>query len=442
VQAGKRSPLLVIFLTVFIDLLGFGIVLPLLPRYAAFLQIGKGVSESSEAVRETRDAGSDSSGDAQANVGSRPRPGRKLSKSENAIIGLLMSSFSAMQFLFAPLWGRISDRIGRRPVLIIGLFCSAVFYGLFSYAIWVRSLALIFAARIGAGIAGATIPTAQAFIADSTTEADRGKGMALIGGAFGIGFTFGPLLGSLWVPNDATAPPSAAPGIVAAGLSFIAFCLAVVILPESLRPGKAPRARHWFEIRSFQTALGLPSVGILLLTFFVATFAFANFESTLPRLTGDAFGFSDRYNFYLFAYVGFLLSLAQGLLVRRLLPVLGEVAMTITGAVLMGCGLLGIGLSAAWQSVSVAMLALPIAVAGFAALTPSVQSLISRRTPADIQGEVLGVAQSTSSLARILGPFLGNILYGYDPAHATPYFVGAGVMGIALLLSLRIGRWR
>jgi MFS family permease len=398
VHRTKLSPLFVIFLTVFIDLLGFGIVIPLLPRYAAHFQ------------------------------------------ASDASIGLLMSSFSAMQFLFAPLWGRLSDRVGRRPVLLMGLLSSAVFYGLFSYATWVGHLWLIFVARIGAGIAGATIPTAQAYIADTTSGPERGRGMALIGAAFGIGFTFGPLLGSFWVSDDPSAAPGAAPGLVAALLSLAAFCLAVAILPESLDKGVAQTPHRWFEFARFKAALQVPTIALLLATFFTATFAFSTFEGTLPRITKDAFGFSDRHNFYLFAYVGLLLSLAQGLFVRRMVSVLGEVFLTGLGTVLMGAGLLGIGMAAEQQSAVMIMLVLPIAVLGFASLTPSVQSLISRRSATSVQGGVLGVAQSVSSLARIFGPFLGNVLYGATSTHTLPYFVGAGLMGVAFLLSLGLAR--
>src|SRR5205085_1547129 len=148
----SRGSLLVIFLTVFIDLLGFGMVLPLLPIYARSFEI----------------------------------------KQEGLVIGLLMASFSAMTFIFAPLWGRLSDRIGRRPVLIVGLAGSVAFYILFGLATVWKSLAWLFVARIGAGIAGATIPAAQAYVADVTSLKNRAKGMALIGAAFGLGFTFGP----------------------------------------------------------------------------------------------------------------------------------------------------------------------------------------------------------------------------------------------------------
>ncbi len=171
VESPRRGSLLVIFLTVFIDLLGFGMVLPLLPIY-----------------------------------------GKQFDASFTTL-GLLMASFSAMQFLFAPLWGRLSDRVGRRPVLLLGLAGSVVFYTLFGVATVYESLAGLFIARIGAGIAGATISTAQAYIADSTSLENRAKGMALIEAAFGLGFTFGPLLGcigSLWE----AIPTSRAPGPV------------------------------------------------------------------------------------------------------------------------------------------------------------------------------------------------------------------------------------
>src|SRR3984893_4496256 len=166
----SRSALLIVFLVVFIDLLGFGIVLPVLPLYASDILTPLFPGDAQRLLR-------------------------------GGILGLLMASFSAMQFFFAPIWGRISDRIGRRPILLLGLFASVVFYTLFGVASqvgahgWLRlALALLFVSRLGAGVAGATISTAQAVIADTTTPERRARGMALIGAAFGIGFTFGPLL--------------------------------------------------------------------------------------------------------------------------------------------------------------------------------------------------------------------------------------------------------
>src|SRR5271156_3268410 len=204
----NRSALLIVFLVVFIDLLGFGIVLPMLPRIARLYV--------AELVPETEP------------------------KTIGAIVGLLMSSFSLMQFFFAPIWGRISDRIGRRPILLLGLAGSVLFYTLFGYAASlptdtrsaaILALALFFIARIGAGIAGATIATAQAVIADSTPPDKRKHGMALIGAAFGIGFTFGPILAAvalIALPDNLEAV-----GYVAATLSLVALVLGIRLLPET-----------------------------------------------------------------------------------------------------------------------------------------------------------------------------------------------------------------
>src|SRR4029079_10816907 len=190
----SRGSLAVIFLTVFIDLLGFGMVLPLLPVYAKSFGVDEHGWE----------------------------------------IALLMSSFSAMTFLFSPLWGRLSDRIGRRPVLIVGLIGSVGFYLLFRIATLFQSMTLLFIARIGAGIAGATIPAAQAYIADITSLQNRAKGMALIGAAFALGFTFGPLLGAAALLFSTDVSVSPWPGYAAALLSGIALVLAITLLPESL----------------------------------------------------------------------------------------------------------------------------------------------------------------------------------------------------------------
>ena len=406
----KRSPLLIIFVTVFIDLLGFGIVMPLLPRYGKFFGADK------------------------------------------LTLGLLMASFSAMQFLFAPLWGRLSDRIGRRPVLLLGLAGSTVFYGLFGVAtalgadtdlLGLSALPWLFLTRIGAGIAGATIPTAQAYIADSTGPESRGKGMALIGAAFGIGFTFGPLLGSLFAAKSLAAPPSPAVGYIASGLSALAFVWALLRLPESLKPESVSTRASWWHVKSLGRALKQPSIGLLLLTIFLTTFAFAQFESTLSLLT-QHFGLADDQNFYVFAYVGFVLTLSQGVLVRRLSPRLGEFRMSLIGTLLMTVGLILIGAISNQKSTGLLFAVLPISVMGFSALTPSLQSLLSLRSGVDEQGEMLGVGQSMSALARILGPVAGLSLLRVGEQRpalgvALPYWVGASLMlvGVLLVLMLR-----
>lgn len=475
VTRSSKAPLLIIFLTVFIDLLGFGIVLPLLPRYA------------------------------------------KSFSATGLQLGLLMASFSIMQFLFAPIWGRISDRVGRRPILILGLAGSALFYSLFGYCtslgpqgklLGLGVLPWLFLCRIGAGIAGATIPTAQAYIADVTGPEQRARGMALIGAAFGIGFTFGPLLGAAFVPGDLSDlgrpdhpvatqlqlddgqraslaqvtqryraqrvelgqrgdrrkldtlrqerdrdlvavmkpeqqsqwlklnAPASAPGYVAGVLSLLALLSAIFLLPESLTPGSQSGHRGWFDLTSLRQALTRPSIGLLLLTIFLTTFAFAQFESTLSLLT-DFLGMADRANYLVFAYIGLVLSLSQGFLVRRLLPKLGENTMALAGTVLMTVGLAAVGWAGQQESTGLLYAILPLSVVGFSCLNPSLQSLLSRRTAADQQGGVLGLGQSVSSLARILGPVLGLTLS--DRNILWPYWVAAGLMLLGMGLTTRLG---
>ena len=366
----------------------------------------------------------------------------KISTPGTDLLALLMASFSAMQFLFAPLWGRVSDRVGRRPILILGLAGSTFFYTLFGYAITLglegRLLGLgvlpwMLICRIGAGIAGATIPTAQAYIADVTGPQERARGMALIGAAFGIGFTFGPLLGAAFVPGQTTAAPSPAPGYIAGLLSGLAMLSAVFLLPESLSPDSKPEARHWLDVSSLRGALAQPMVGLVLLTMFLTTFAFAQFESTLSLLT-EYLGLPTQKNYLLFAYIGFILSLSQGLLVRRLVPKLGEKVMSVAGTALMTAGLILIGLAGYSDSIMILCCVLPVSVVGFSSVTPSLQSLLSRHSAASNQGGILGLGQSIAALARILGPYLGIKLQGLEIVW--PYWAGAAIMGFSILLTL------
>lgn len=400
----NASPLPIAFLVVAIDLLGFGMVMPLLPRYAERFE--------REMPREWVDL----------------------------TIGALMSSFSLMQFLVAPLWGKISDRIGRRPVLLVGLAGSVVFYTLFAYATIWESLFLLFVARVGQGIAGATIATAQAVIADCTPPEERARGMALIGMAFGIGFTFGPLIGTFTATTELDAPPSPLPGFVAAGICLVGFTLAFSLLPETLRSGTTER-RRWLDTRQLRWALTHPPVALPLITFFLAIIGFAQFEATFARFTKDILYFTDRENFWVFLYIGAVLTVAQGALVRRLVPTVGEVPMMIGGIALMVLGLAGIGFSASHASLLLVLVVVALAVTGFACLTPSVQALISRRSSAEHQGEVLGINQSAAAIARIIGPVLGNVLYGaHRGSHELPYIASVCLLLIALLLALMVRR--
>lgn len=397
----SRRPLLIIFLAVFIDLLGFAIVLPLLPRYGKHF----------------------------------------LAPDQEWVLGPLMASFSAMQFLFAPLWGRLSDRIGRRPVLLVGLAGSVVFYWLFG---WITArgntgdlyglspITWLFISRIGAGIAGATITTAQAYIADSTDVKNRGKGMALIGAAFGAGFTFGPLLGAAFVTKELDAPPSPWPGYVASLLSLAALLLAITYLPESLKSRTQVRPRQsWFGVSRLAHALRQPFIAVTLVGIFLSTLAFAQFETTLAVVTGDL-GLDDSQNLYVFAFVGLVLTLSQGILIRPLLPRFGEWKMGVAGCALMTVGLLSMVVLVSAKSITLLALMLPLVVVGYSSTTPSLNAFLSLNSAEDEQGGSLGFGQSASALARILGPLLAYGLRTHD--RALPYWVGGGVMAVSLVL--------
>ncbi len=400
-MSGSKLPLLIVFVTVFIDLLGFGIVLPLLPRYGEYYS------------------------------------------ATSWQLGLLTASFSAMQFLFAPLWGRVSDRVGRRPILLLGLLGSTCSYALFSYVsnfkqgdVWLGLdvLSWLFVSRIAAGIAGATIPTAQAYIADSTEQKDRGKGMALIGVAFGIGFVFGPLIGVFSLRENGA--PDWRPGAVAATLSGIAFLFALVRLPESLKPG-AQAAFIPKGFRGVSKVLARSDLLLLMVTMFLTTLAFGQLESTLSLLT-KAIAMGEKSNYYVFAYLGMVLLISQGALVRRLLPKLGEYRMALIGAVLMTAGMPLVALAGWSKSTGELYLVIPLSVMGFAALNPSLQASLSLRTSDREQGEVLGFGQSASALARVLAPVSGNYLFGIS--HLYPYLAGGVLMAIGLICVVLTGR--
>jgi MFS family permease len=416
----NRSALFIVFLVVFIDLLGFGIVLPLLPvigdQYVGAL-IG----------------------------GNRDNP------LAGAILGLLMATFSLMQFLGAPIWGRISDRIGRRPILLLGLVGSVVFYALFGYACTLPkddsallALVLLFVARAGQGIAGANISTAQAVIADCTPPDKRKHGMALIGAAFGIGFAFGPLIGA--VAMTVFKENHEAVGYTAAALSFVALVLGIRLLPETRKFVEAPPVgRGWINWSALRWALGSSAIGPVILTFFLATLGFAAFETTLALFLRDTLDFPEAKSYLIFAYIGLVLIVTQGFLYRRLARRWSESTFMVIGICFMALGLAGLGfvtLSRRMDSsdntmlMTVVFVALAFAVIGFAFLTPSAQALISRRTSLSQQGEILGVNQSASALSRILGPPIGITLLKVNPL--LPYVFGAGVLVLMLPLMPRV----
>ena len=417
VPAAPRGALLIVFLTVFIDLLGFGIVLPVMPRQAEPYLDALGLSPIAA----------------------------------GATIGVLFSVFSLMQFIFSPLWGRISDSIGRRPMLLLSLLGSVVFYALYGFAVTfppdqaAMALAIMLLARIGAGIAGASVGTAAAVIADCTTPENRARGMALIGIAFGAGFTLGPLIAYFGLTLFKQEPWGV--GALASLLSLLAFVLAFFVFKETRRPG-ARSAKEFPSLSRTATVLRMPYVGVLVLIYFLSIFSFANFEATLARLTESAFSMTDDDNFLVFAFIGLMLMIAGGLY-RPLAKRLPETRLLATGIALMILGLGGVGLVAwavhgrplgdQWPLDKLFYVAAALAVAGFAFVNPSVSALISKGADPDRQGEVLGVNQSFASLGRILGPFVGSMLFTLNAAHTLPFVAAVAVLSFVATLLPRLG---
>lgn len=363
----KRASLLVIFLTVFLDLIGFGIVLPLLPRYIE------------------RFGG------------------------QGALIGLIIGSFSLMQFIFAPIWGRLSDRIGRRPVLLVSNGCSAVAYALFASAAETGGtigLLLILFSRIFAGISGANISVASAYIADITPPKKRSKGMALIGLSFGLGFIFGPAIGAF----SAKYLGLAGPGIIASALCSANFLLSLFILGESLKPGSA-HAEQRPRLEQIIHTLKQPKLGGLIGLYFLATFCFTAFEATLPLLLAKKFHYDETKLGYLFSYCGIVAAFTQGGLIGWLVKKFGD-------ARLISISLIAVGASLAFMPLANNLGTLMLLLGIFSAAsninrTPTM-GLISLNASDNEQGATLGVAQSAGTLARVFGPTYATGLYGVN----------------------------
>lgn len=392
----RKASLGTIFLTVFIDLLGFGMVIPFLPGVARHL----GASD--------------------------------------LVATLTGSVYSLMQFLLVPVWGRLSDRVGRRPILLISIAATAAGMVLLGFA---DTLALLFAARIFTGAATANIAVAQAYIADVTPPEGRARGMGLIGLAFGLGFIFGPFFGGELARLPLHGRPGALPAFAAAGLSLINLVMATITLPESLPPerrGKTTNHRASpFDLGAFRRALGTPDLGRALTINFLVVFWFAGMEQTFRLFTDDAFHMSAAGTGRILGLVGITAAIIQGGLIGRLSRRFGEVRLLGAGLLLQtgGFSLLGLSshLSAGGRTV-LAGSAMLIA-AGSGLVSPSVSSYVSRRAARDAQGVTLGSLQSLSALARALGPAAGGLLY-QTISPSTPYYAGALGMLLAAFLTL------
>jgi MFS family permease len=294
---------------------------------------------------------------------------------------------------------------------------------------------MLFAARAFAGICAGNIAAAQAYIADVTPPEKRARGMGLIGAAFGLGFIIGPALGGLVAGNDVATADLETPGLIAAGLSAIAFLGVVLLLPESLPAAvRARQARSRFG--ALCSAFRQPVLARLLMVFFLVILAFAGMESTFALWAMREHGWGPAQIGYVFTYVGVLSAVMQGGLIGPLSHRFGEERLLLSGLALIALGLLVLPFSRTLPPLLVAVSALAI---GMGAMQPSLNSLISRRAGAEEQGEVMGVAQSVGSLSRVLGPIMAGALFE-SFGRNSPFLWGAALVAAALLLSWRLPR--
>ncbi|HUK12201.1 MAG TPA: MFS transporter [Thermoanaerobaculaceae bacterium] len=373
-----RRALSTLFLIVFTDLVGFGIIIPLLPLYADRFH---------------------------------PAPWA---------FGLLMASYSAMQFIFSPILGRLSDRAGRRPVLLISLAGSIAGGVLFALA---GSLAMLFASRLLAGICGGNVATAQAVIADTTEPSERARGMGMIGAAFGLGFIAGPALAGVLVPLSPSAP-----GWGAATASAVAWLMTAFFLPET-RPAGAPPAAGAPRsgLARIASALRHPELAPLLAVGFLVVTGFAAFEVTFAQFVHARLALPTRDVSFLFVYIGVLAAGVQGGLTGRLNRWLGEARLVIGGLVCTVAGLVLLALSHRLASVIAVM---PLLALGAGLVTPALSSLVSRSARADEQGLALGAYQGVASLGRVIGPFAAELSLGAWGV-AAPQLGAAGLSLVA-----------
>lgn len=380
-----------LFLIVVVDLIGFGLIIPLLPFYGEHLH------------------------------------------ATPAEVGLLMAAYSCAQFFTAPFWGRVSDRIGRRPVLIVGIIGATLSYLWLAYA---DGLWMLFAARAFGGAMAGNISAAFAYVADITGPHNRAKGMGLIGAAFGLGFIFGPAIGGLLAGSDPLNADYRTPALTAAALSAVALVLTIAILPESL--SKEARARqaaltHRVRRQALRQALLQPSVLLLLVVSFLAVFVFAGMETTFAMWSRRQFGWGPEQNGYLFAFVGLMSAGIQGGLVGRLAKRFGEGKLIVLGTAALALGMLMIPFSA---SLPWLMAAMVFVAFGFSLVSPSLNSLISLQVDVDVQGGTMGITRSTTTLARVLGPGWAGAMF-YYLGKDWPFLGGAVVMAAVMVLSLR-----
>jgi MFS family permease len=395
-KATGKKALGLIFLTVFIDLIGFGLIIPVMPSYAKELH------------------------------------------ASDLQVGLLIASYSFMQLLFAPFWGRLSDHVGRRPILLTSLLASCTGYLIWG---WSHTLASLFVARLVAGAGNANISVAQAYVADVTTTENRAKGMGLIGAAFGLGFVLGPAIGGFCISHVGTNAVDLSGlqtiGFVAAGLSLLDLILTFFLLPEPEKRSQAATERFSLDPSFYLRTISNPKLTVSFLIFFLSTFAFANMEATIVLLARQKFGFTPFENSIMFTYVGLLIVLIQGGLIHRLAKKYGEKHLIAAGTLLVFFGLVLIPFVPATNGLFLLATSLALLAFGSGVNNPSNQSLLSKLAPQENMGGTLGIGQSLSTLGRILGPAVGGAAFQYLGMNS-PYVIGAVVMMVAFAMAFAL----
>jgi len=372
-------PLLVIFLTIFVNLVGFGIIIPLLPFYAQ-------------------------------TFGASP-----------LTIGLLFAVFSACQLVAAPVLGDLSDKYGRRPVLIFSLAGTVVSFVMMALA---HSVAMLFVARIVDGLSGGNISTARAYVADVTEPKDRARAYGLIGAAFGLGFIMGPALSGVLAQYSYTAPVWAA-----AGVTLVATLMAWFWLPETVHRSAAGTG---MPFRNLSEMMRRPGLRRMLWIDFIYWFAFAIFQTTFALVVAHRFGFNVSQTGYFFAAFGILGAVVQGGLIRPIVHRLGDKPTFILGLMCAGIGLIGATLAHTVTLFTIALVPLALGI-GFG--HPTVAALVSRAGRDDEQGRVQGAAGAMESLGRTMGPVWGNAALARF-GDGMPYLSAAACLGLTLLLSV------
>lgn len=387
-----RSPLLVIFLTVFIDMVGFGIVIPVLPLYAERYHASP------------------------------------------AVIGWLTGIYSGMQIICTPILGRLSDRHGRRPVLLASLAGTAIGFTLMG---WANTLLLLFVARIIDGATGGNISTAQAYIADVSTPETRSRSMGLLGAAFGLGFTFGPMIGGLM-----SRISYAAPFYFAAVLAAVNVVLLYFFLPESLSAEHRSHPQQVTRIADvFRHSRGWSFAAIMATYFFTIT-GFAIMTTLFALVTERRFGYGARQNGYLFGFIGVVAVIVQGGLIGRLVKAFGEAPLARFGLALLVASMVALPLC---DTLGPLLLVCAAISAANGLVSPTLNGLASQMVDRTWQGRALGLLQSCGSVGRLLGPLLGGWLLMLDlPRPATdfgrtPYWAAAAILlvGFALAFCFR-----